>query len=261
MTEMIEAEPAIAGAHPRARTRRSGSAAAELAPRRSAHAIRAGDPVVAHGLRHVGARRAGRRRDPARGGARGGPPARSRGATRTGRRAGVRAVAGPAGDGARHRDLARGRDDRDQRRARGRPAAGARTALITVSGALARARRCADIVVETEELDQSWCHTVGYVSPIVAGDRRRRAPRPATRRRRRSATPSGRARGRASIARRSPKPSRPPGRRRPDRSCVASGADRPAGRELVLKIEEGAWIPAAYRDLETFLHGHLAGDG
>jgi fructoselysine-6-P-deglycase FrlB-like protein len=40
--------------------------------------------------------------------------------------------------------------------------------------------------------------------------------------------------------------------------AVASGADRPAGRELVLKIEEGTWIPAAYRDLETFLHGHLA---
>ena len=39
---------------------------------------------------------------------------------------------------------------------------------------------------------------------------------------------------------------------------IASGADRPAGRELTLKIEEGAWIPTAYRDLETFLHGHLA---
>ncbi len=39
---------------------------------------------------------------------------------------------------------------------------------------------------------------------------------------------------------------------------VASGADRTAGRELALKIEEGTWIPAAYRDLETFLHGHLA---
>ena len=39
---------------------------------------------------------------------------------------------------------------------------------------------------------------------------------------------------------------------------LGSGADRPAGRELVLKIEEGAWLPAAYRDLETFLHGHLA---
>jgi fructoselysine-6-P-deglycase FrlB-like protein len=39
---------------------------------------------------------------------------------------------------------------------------------------------------------------------------------------------------------------------------IASGADRPAGREFALKIEEGTWIPAAYRDLETFLHGHLA---
>ena len=38
---------------------------------------------------------------------------------------------------------------------------------------------------------------------------------------------------------------------------VASGSDRPAGRELVLKTEEGTWIPSAYRDLETFLHGHL----
>jgi glucosamine--fructose-6-phosphate aminotransferase (isomerizing) len=38
---------------------------------------------------------------------------------------------------------------------------------------------------------------------------------------------------------------------------IASGADRTAGRELTLKIEEAAWIPTAYRDLETFLHGHL----
>ncbi len=38
---------------------------------------------------------------------------------------------------------------------------------------------------------------------------------------------------------------------------VASGADRTAARELVLKLEEGTWIPAAMRDLETFLHGHL----
>jgi len=38
---------------------------------------------------------------------------------------------------------------------------------------------------------------------------------------------------------------------------VASGSDRPAGRELVLKVEEGSWLRSAYRDLETFLHGHL----
>ena len=33
---------------------------------------------------------------------------------------------------------------------------------------------------------------------------------------------------------------------------IASGADRPAGRELVLKVEEAAWLPSAYprpRDL------------
>jgi glucosamine 6-phosphate synthetase-like amidotransferase/phosphosugar isomerase protein len=40
---------------------------------------------------------------------------------------------------------------------------------------------------------------------------------------------------------------------------VASGVDRPAARELVLKVEEGVHLPAAMRDLETLLHGHLAG--
>ena len=38
---------------------------------------------------------------------------------------------------------------------------------------------------------------------------------------------------------------------------IGSGADRGAARELVLKLEEGTWIPAAMRDLETFAHGHL----
>jgi fructoselysine-6-P-deglycase FrlB-like protein len=38
---------------------------------------------------------------------------------------------------------------------------------------------------------------------------------------------------------------------------IASGADRPAARELALKIEEAAWVPTTMRDLETFLHGHL----
>jgi fructoselysine-6-P-deglycase FrlB-like protein len=38
---------------------------------------------------------------------------------------------------------------------------------------------------------------------------------------------------------------------------IASGSDRTAGRELVLKVEEASWLPSAYRDLETFLHGHI----
>jgi glucosamine--fructose-6-phosphate aminotransferase (isomerizing) len=42
---------------------------------------------------------------------------------------------------------------------------------------------------------------------------------------------------------------------------VASGVDRTTARELVLKIEEAAWVPSAMRDLETFLHGHLPATG
>ena len=41
----------------------------------------------------------------------------------------------------------------------------------------------------------------------------------------------------------------------------ALSADRPAGRELVLKLEEASWLPSAFRDLETFLHGHLPSIG
>ena len=51
-------------------------------------------------------------------------------------------------------------------------AAGASTALITVTSRSPGAA-LADIVVETHELDQSWCHTVGYVSPIAAARGRR----------------------------------------------------------------------------------------
>ncbi len=134
-------------------------------------------------------------------------------------------------------------------------AAGARTAVITVSSRSPGAA-LADIVIETHELDQSWCHTVGYVSPIavataVVGH----------------LTGSGIAPSAAGDALRSGLTTVAHERAEAiadafaglDRLLVlASGADRAAGRELVLKVEEGAWLPAAYRDLETFLHGHLA---
>ena len=135
-------------------------------------------------------------------------------------------------------------------------AAGARTAIITVTDRSPGAD-LADIVVETGELDQSWCHTVGYLSPMVAAaavgahiEGRQldagSARRCATRSRPASTGPAS--------------PRRLAARLTEARSIVviASGADRTAGRELVLKIEEGTWLPAAYRDLETFLHGHLA---
>ena len=135
-------------------------------------------------------------------------------------------------------------------------AAGARTAIVTASrrspgGAIA------EVVVETGELDQSWCHTVGYLSPLLAAAHV-------------GALLSGRpidvdavigllAAGTRDVA----------GAERIAAELagaahllvVASGADRPAGRELVLKVEEASWLPSAYRDLETFLHGHLPATG
>ena len=137
-------------------------------------------------------------------------------------------------------------------------AAGARTALITVSGRSPGAAEAEPtLVLETGELDQSWCHTVGYVSPMVAATAV-------------GAHLSGRtvdddaivallAAGTRDVA-------------GADRIAghladtahllvVASGTDRTAGRELVLKVEEASWLPSAFRDLETFLHGHLPATG
>lgn len=134
--------------------------------------------------------------------------------------------------------------------------AGARTALITVTDR-SPGGDLAHVVLETEELDQGWCHTVGYLSPLVAAvavgaHLVRRPVDEALRTAVRELIQAGV--DRASIA--EGVAARLAGVRHV--LVIASGSDRPAGRELALKIEEGTWIPAAYRDLETFLHGHLA---
>jgi len=135
-------------------------------------------------------------------------------------------------------------------------AAGRPTAVITVSRR-SPAGSLAGIVVETGELDQGWCHVVGYLSPILAAAAV-------------GAHLSGQLldinavsglladgardeRGAEAIAARLADPAH--------LLVIASGADRPAGRELVLKIEEASWLPSAFRDLETFLHGHLPATG
>ena len=138
-------------------------------------------------------------------------------------------------------------------------AAGARTALLTASvGAPAAAS--ADIVLATVEMDRSWCHTVGYVSPMAAAVAVGAALA--------GTEPDGaglasRLRAGVEAAWRGGDDDRPAttiGRAIAEAShvlVVASGVDRTTARELVLKIEEAAWVPAAMRDLETFLHGHL----
>ena len=133
--------------------------------------------------------------------------------------------------------------------------AGVSTALITVSRR-SPAALLADIVLETGELDQSWCHTVGYLSPIVAGiavaaaidggagiDAEVGATLAAGLEPQRVEAIDGIAAALADVER---------------FVVVGGGADLISARELVLKIEEGTHRPAAFRHLETLLHGHLA---
>jgi fructoselysine-6-P-deglycase FrlB-like protein len=132
-------------------------------------------------------------------------------------------------------------------------AAGARTAAVTVHPASPIGK--AGLVLATGEIDRSWCHTVGYLSPILAavavGAALTGEPGDADPAAARGLLEAGLARAAdaeaiaAALA----------GAR--ELLVVASGADRPAGRELALKIEEATWLPAAFRELETLLHGHL----
>ncbi len=131
-------------------------------------------------------------------------------------------------------------------------AAGARTALITCSDRSPGATK-ADVVVATGEQDQSWCHTVGYLSPILVGAAlaaRLSATEldgTAVRALLEVADPGGAADGMAGILTAC------------DRLLVAgSGVDRASARELALKIEEAAHFPATGLPLETVLHGHMA---
>jgi len=131
--------------------------------------------------------------------------------------------------------------------------AGARTAVITASDrSPAAALAEPGLVIATEELDQSWCHTIGYLSPLlaaaaVAGHLTGEPPDV-------EATANVLEAGSAHLATIEAMAGTLTEVSRI--LVVASGVDRTAGRELVLKIEEGSWIPSAYRDLETVLHGH-----
>jgi glutamine---fructose-6-phosphate transaminase (isomerizing) len=135
-------------------------------------------------------------------------------------------------------------------------AAGARTAVITGSAGSPAATASAsspELVVETVEMDHGWCHTIGYLSPLVAGAAI-------------GAHVSGHAIDPAAVRDLVAAGARDEtGAERiaalfgdaTTLLTVGSGADRPAARELALKIEEAAWLPSTMRDLETFLHGHV----
>jgi fructoselysine-6-P-deglycase FrlB-like protein len=145
---------------------------------------------------------------------------------------------------ATNRALRRARDSR------------ARVGLVTVSDRSPGAA-LADLVVTTGELDESWCHTIGYLSPILAAASvaGHLTGRPITARAARAALAAGLEP--AEVRRTEAVAAALDGAERI--VVTGSGADRTAARELALKLEEGTHIPATMRDLETILHGHLAG--
>jgi glucosamine--fructose-6-phosphate aminotransferase (isomerizing) len=125
--------------------------------------------------------------------------------------------------------------------------AGSSTGLITAR-ADSRATAESDAVLVTPVVDRSWCHTIGYTSPIAAALALVAPPSERTVHDLVAAGVAARAPVTAVAGELA--------------SCqhlivIGSGADRIAARELTLKIEEASHIPTAMRDLETFLHGHL----
>jgi fructoselysine-6-P-deglycase FrlB-like protein len=128
--------------------------------------------------------------------------------------------------------------------------AGAVTAAITAHLATP-VPSAADYVVVTPFHDRSWCHTVAYVSAILAGAGIAGSGVPAARLTDAIDAVVARRPQIAEAAR-----SIHGGRRI---LTAGLGADFVTARELALKIEEGARIPANAHRLETTLHGHLAG--
>lgn len=130
--------------------------------------------------------------------------------------------------------------------------AGATTALVTAdhAGPLSAA---ADVIVESMTIDASWCHTIAYLGPIVVGAAL-------------GAQVAGEPIDAAALRAASEESIAAAGAARAIATTlhgatriltVGSGADAVAARELSLKIEEGAYLPAATHQTENVLHGHL----
>jgi fructoselysine-6-P-deglycase FrlB-like protein len=101
---------------------------------------------------------------------------------------------------------------------------------------------CEEVVVATPEVERSWCHTVSYTCAVAAlaalrGEDVSWLP---------DAVAEVLAGPRLAMTEH-------------DRvMVVGAGRDWPTAQEAVLKIREGAHLPAAAHHTEQLLHGHLA---
>jgi glutamine---fructose-6-phosphate transaminase (isomerizing) len=130
--------------------------------------------------------------------------------------------------------------------------AGARTALITAAEHTP-AQDIADVVLTTPLRDKSYCHTVGYTSPMLTGFYLASAYRveefPA----------AGLARYLRELLTMSSRALEIGGELAKAERLVAAGSliDVPTARELALKVAEAAWVPTTVLGVEDTLHGHL----
>jgi glutamine---fructose-6-phosphate transaminase (isomerizing) len=129
---------------------------------------------------------------------------------------------------------------------------GATTALITACTDPACAAD-ADLDFVTPIHDDSWCHTLAYMSAVLAGARISGIAGE-------TAAAAAAEVIEATLARRPDLETAAAHLDRSGRIITAGlGIDQASAAELALKIAEGARIPTAAYHLETLLHGHLAG--
>jgi len=125
------------------------------------------------------------------------------------------------------------------------PSSAATAGAGTANGAAASAP---DIVFGTPLVDTSWCHTVGYVSPLLALTAIAGAAGADTCTHVIAGTRALRDRFASAAARLAGC----------ERLIVSgSGVDEITARELALKIEEGLHLPVTPLGIEKVLHGHL----
>lgn len=129
---------------------------------------------------------------------------------------------------------------------------GSATGLITARPE-SESTRHADAVLATPQVDRSWCHTVGYISPLSAGYALAAAASGGSA----DAASAGRLVAAGLGAWEAAKAAASALHGCSRLLIAGSGADRTSARELTLKIEEACHLPTSMRNLETLLHGHL----
>jgi glucosamine 6-phosphate synthetase-like amidotransferase/phosphosugar isomerase protein len=131
--------------------------------------------------------------------------------------------------------------------------AGATTAAITARSESAIGE-AADLTLTTPLIDRSWCHTVAYMSAILAGELIACFVAETTYQAQALTDYMG------EVQKLKKRCAEMVERLAHPRALVVCGAlaDRISAREMALKVEEAVRVPSVGYELETVLHGHLA---